>query len=52
MAQLSAHGGARVILEDCDLRQLSLIRKLVPNAAAGLFDVVTDSASLSLEEVI
>ena len=46
LAQLSAHGGARVILVDCDLRKPSLSQKLVPNATPGLIDVITDTASL------
>ena len=50
LAQLSAHSGARVIMVDCDLRNPSLSQELVPNATAGLIDVVTQSASL--EEVI
>ena len=50
LAQLSAHSGSRVIMVDCDLRNPSLSQELVPNATAGLIDVVTQSASL--EEVI
>jgi polysaccharide biosynthesis transport protein len=50
LAQLSASGGARVILVDCDLRNPSLSQELAPNATAGLIDVVTDAASL--EEVV
>jgi len=50
LAQLSAHGGARVILVDCDLRNPSLSKELVPNATAGLIDVAINSANL--EEVI
>ena len=46
LAQLSAHGGARVILVDCDLRKPSLSQELVPNATSGLIDVITDPASL------
>ena len=46
LAQLSAHGGARVILVDCDLRKPSLSQELVPNATPGLIDVITDTASL------
>jgi polysaccharide biosynthesis transport protein len=46
LAQLSAHGGARVILVDCDLRKSSLSQELVPNATSGLIDVITDPASL------
>ena len=45
-AQLSAHGGARVILVDCDLRKPSLSQELAPNATPGLIDVITDAASL------
>ena len=46
LAQLSADGGARVILVDCDLRKPSLSQKLVPNATPGLIDVINDPASL------
>jgi succinoglycan biosynthesis transport protein ExoP len=46
LAQLSADGGARVILVDCDLRKPSLSRDLAPNAAPGLIDVITETASL------
>ena len=46
LAQLSAHGGARVILVDCDLRNPSLSQELVPGASEGLLDVLTGSASL------
>ena len=46
LAQLSAHGGARVILVDCDLRKPSLSQELAPNATPGLIDVITDPASL------
>jgi len=46
LAQLSAHGGARVILVDCDLRKPSLSQQLVPDATPGLLDVLTNVASL------
>ena len=46
LAQLCAHGGARVILVDCDLRKRSLTHHLTPNAARGIIDVLTDTASL------
>jgi polysaccharide biosynthesis transport protein len=46
LAQLSAHGGARVILVDCDLRKPSLSQELVPKAAPGLIDVINNTASL------
>jgi succinoglycan biosynthesis transport protein ExoP len=35
-----------VILVDCDLRNPSLSRELAPNAAPGLIDVITNTASL------
>ncbi|WP_439405853.1 polysaccharide biosynthesis tyrosine autokinase [Bradyrhizobium sp. DASA03076] len=50
LAQLIAHGGARVILVDADLRNPSLSRALVPDAQAGLVDVVAHKAQL--EDVI
>ena len=51
LAQLSAHGGARVILVDCDWRKpSSLSAELVPNATLGLIDLVHDKASF--DEVI
>jgi polysaccharide biosynthesis transport protein len=46
LAQLSADGGARVVLVDCDLRKPALSRQLVPNASWGLIDVITNKASL------
>jgi succinoglycan biosynthesis transport protein ExoP len=46
LAQLSAHGGARVILVDCDLRKPSLSQALVPKATPGLIDVINNAASL------
>ncbi|KRQ12576.1 polysaccharide biosynthesis tyrosine autokinase [Bradyrhizobium manausense] len=46
LAQLIAHGGARVILVDSDLRNPSLSRALVPNAQTGLVDVVAQKAQL------
>jgi polysaccharide biosynthesis transport protein len=46
LAQLSAQGGARVILVDCDLRNPSLSRELAPNAAPGLIDVISNTTSL------
>ena len=46
LARISAHGGARVILVDCDLRRPSLSRKLVPKATPGLIDVIMGTASL------
>ncbi|MCK1498432.1 polysaccharide biosynthesis tyrosine autokinase [Bradyrhizobium sp. 188] len=46
LAQLIAHGGARVILIDADLRNPSLSRALVPDAKIGLVDVVGQKARL------
>ncbi|KRQ01513.1 exopolysaccharide biosynthesis protein [Bradyrhizobium yuanmingense] len=46
LAQLIAHGGARVILVDADLRNPSLSRALVPGAKMGLVDVVAQKAQL------
>ncbi|MEY9463587.1 succinoglycan biosynthesis transport protein ExoP [Bradyrhizobium ottawaense] len=50
LAQLMAHGGARVILVDADLRNPSLSRALLPDAQAGLVDLVAQRAQL--EDVI
>jgi succinoglycan biosynthesis transport protein ExoP len=50
LAQQSAHGGARVILVDCDLRKPTLSQELVPNKTQGLLDVVT--GTVGLDEVI
>jgi succinoglycan biosynthesis transport protein ExoP len=46
LAQLSAHGDARVILVDCDLRKPSLSQALVPKATPGLIDLLNGTASL------
>jgi succinoglycan biosynthesis transport protein ExoP len=46
LAQLTADGGARVILVDCDLRKPSLSRRLVPDGTRGLIDVITNKASI------
>lgn len=46
LAQLMAHGGARVILVDADLRNPSLSRALVPDSKVGLVDVVAQKARL------
>ncbi|MCK1675305.1 polysaccharide biosynthesis tyrosine autokinase [Bradyrhizobium sp. 150] len=46
LAQLMAHGGARVILVDADLRNPSLSRALVPDARIGLVDVVAQKVQL------
>ncbi|MCK1362231.1 polysaccharide biosynthesis tyrosine autokinase [Bradyrhizobium sp. 199] len=46
LAQLVAHGGARVVLVDGDLRNPSLSRALVPDAKAGLVDVIAQKVKL------
>lgn len=46
LAQLIAHGGARVILVDADLRNPSLSRALRPDAKGGLVDLVAHKAVL------
>ncbi|SDH20398.1 succinoglycan biosynthesis transport protein ExoP [Bradyrhizobium sp. Rc2d] len=46
LAQLMAHGGARVILVDADLRNPSLSRALVPDGKIGLVDVVAQKVQL------
>ena len=46
LAQLSADGGAHVILVDCDLRKPSLSQKLVPDGTPGLIDVINNPATL------
>ncbi|AMA59750.1 polysaccharide biosynthesis tyrosine autokinase [Bradyrhizobium sp. CCGE-LA001] len=52
LAQLMAHGGARVILVDADLRNPSLSRALVPDAKIGLVDVVAQKVKLEDAVVI
>lgn len=47
LAQLMAHGGARVILVDADLRNPSLSRALLPEAKVGLVDVVAQKSALT-----
>ncbi|MBP0110356.1 polysaccharide biosynthesis tyrosine autokinase [Bradyrhizobium vignae] len=46
LAQLIAHGGARVVLVDADLRNPSLSRDLAPDARSGLIDVIARKAEL------
>ncbi|WP_027524869.1 polysaccharide biosynthesis tyrosine autokinase [Bradyrhizobium sp. Ec3.3] len=46
LAHLMAHGGARVILIDADLRNPSLSRALVPDVKVGLVDVIAERARL------
>lgn len=46
LAQLIGHGGKRVIIVDCDLRNPSLSASLAPEATFGLLEVVNGSRSL------
>ncbi len=46
LAQLIAHGGAKVILVDADLRNPSLSRALRPDVKVGLVEVVAQKAQL------
>lgn len=45
LAELIAHAGSRAILVDCDLRNPSLTRKLVPAGSLGLPDVISGTAT-------
>jgi polysaccharide biosynthesis transport protein len=47
LAQLIAHGGARVALVDADLRNPILSHQLAPNAKAGLIEILSDKVPLS-----
>jgi capsular exopolysaccharide synthesis family protein len=46
VAQLTAQGGGRVIIIDCDLRMASLSHRLAPDATAGIVDVISGARSL------
>ena len=46
LAELIAHGGGRVLLVDCDLRNPSLSRKFAREAEIGLLDVIASRASV------
>jgi polysaccharide biosynthesis transport protein len=45
LAELIAHGGRRVLLVDCDLRNPSLSRSFAPGAEFGLLDILAKRAS-------
>jgi capsular exopolysaccharide synthesis family protein len=47
VASQMAHGGRRVMLIDCDVRNPSLSRTLTPDAKAGLLDVVVGEVDLA-----
>jgi polysaccharide biosynthesis transport protein len=46
LAELIAHGGARVLLVDCDLRNPSLSRQFAREAEAGLLEIVRNKAAV------
>jgi polysaccharide biosynthesis transport protein len=46
LAEVIAHGGGRVVLVDCDLRNPSLSRRLTPTAKAGFLEVLSAGARL------
>jgi len=46
VGQLTARGGGRVIIVDCDLRMPSLSRRLAPDATTGIVDVISGARSL------
>jgi polysaccharide biosynthesis transport protein len=50
LAQLISHGGKRVIVVDCDLRNPSLSASFAPNATTGIVEVL--SGARSLEETV
>ena len=50
LAELIAHGGGRVALVDCDLRNPSLSRKLAPNAKSGILEII--SGKMPLQDVL
>jgi polysaccharide biosynthesis transport protein len=47
LAQIMAHGGARVILVDADLRNPMLSRQMTPGATLGLIELITGNAELN-----
>jgi len=47
MATLIAHGGSRVMLVDCDLRNPTLSRTLTPDTENGFLDVIAGRLALS-----
>lgn len=46
LAQLMSQGGRSVILVDCDIRNSSLSRDLIPSAKVGILEVVAGQVSL------
>jgi len=50
LAQLIGHGGKKVVIVDCDLRNPSLSASLAPNAATGIIEVI--NGKQPLEETV
>jgi polysaccharide biosynthesis transport protein len=50
LAEVIAHGGRKVILIDCDLRNPTLSRKLSPKADSGLLEVI--SGKIPLQDAV
>jgi capsular exopolysaccharide synthesis family protein len=46
LAQLIAHGGKKVIIVDCDLRNPSLSATLAPDARKGIIEVINGDSAL------
>jgi capsular exopolysaccharide synthesis family protein len=46
LAQLIAHGGKRIVVVDCDLRNPSLSANLAPHASGSIIDVMSGARSL------
>ncbi|HXW70697.1 MAG TPA: AAA family ATPase [Methylocella sp.] len=47
LAHLLAQAGSRVLLVDCDFRKPSLSRRFVPDATAGLIDLIINQVALA-----
>ena len=45
LAEITAQGGGRTLLVDCDLRNPSLSRKLAPQAECGLYDIISNTVA-------
>jgi exopolysaccharide transport family protein len=50
LAQLIGHGGKKVIIVDCDLRNPSLSASLAPNAITGIIEII--NGNRTIEETI
>ncbi len=52
MAQLIAHGGARCLLLDYDLRNPTLTRRITPGAKTGVLELLSGTATLEEVSVV